>query len=127
MIDHVSVAVADLGRSREFYAPVLATLGLTVLVERDDTVGFGKAYPEFWINLRSGMAPVDEASGVHICLRARSSDAVQAFFDAAIGAGGAAENAPKFWPEYNARYYAAFVRDPDGNRIEVVHFTDARP
>jgi catechol 2,3-dioxygenase-like lactoylglutathione lyase family enzyme len=127
VIDHVSVAVSDLGRGRDFYTPVLSALGLTVLVERHDTVGFGKSYPEFWINLRRDMAPVDAASGVHICLRARSTDIVQAFFDAAIDAGGSPENAPQFWPEYNARYYAAFVRDPDGNRIEVVHFTDASP
>lgn len=127
MIDHVSVAVSDLGRSCDFYIPVLSTLGLAVLVERSDTVGFGKTYPEFWINLRRDMVPVDAASGVHICLRARSKDIVQAFFDAAVDAGGVAENAPQFWPQYNARYYAAFVRDPDGNRIEVVHFTDAKP
>ncbi|HSM39418.1 MAG TPA: VOC family protein [Afifellaceae bacterium] len=126
MIDHVSIAVSDLGLGRDFYAPARSTLGLTVLVEREETVGFGKSYPEFWINLRSEMAPVDAASGAHVCLRARSTEAVQAFFDAAIDRGGTAENAPKFWPEYNARYFAAFVRDPDGNRIEVVHFTDAR-
>lgn len=127
MIDHVSVAVSDLGKGRDFYAPLLATLGLTALVERSDTVGFGKTYPEFWINLRRDMMPVDAASGIHICLRARSEEIVQAFFDAALAGGGAAENAPRFWPEYNARYYAAFVRDPDGNRIEVVHFTGAKP
>jgi catechol 2,3-dioxygenase-like lactoylglutathione lyase family enzyme len=127
VIDHVSIAVSDLHRGRDFYAPVLSTLGLTVLVERPETIGFGKSYPEFWINLRSGMAPVDAASGAHVCLRARSTDAVRAFFDTAIDGGGAAENAPQFWPEYNARYYAAFVRDPDGNRIEVVHFTDEGP
>lgn len=127
MIDHVSLAVSNLGRSRDFYTPVLAALGLTVLVERPETVGFGKSYPEFWINLRSDMAPVPAASGVHFCLRARSTDAVQAFFDAALAAGGTAENTPRFWPEYNERYFAAFVRDPDGNRIEAVHFTEPGP
>ena len=127
MIDHVSVAVSNLGRSRDFYTPVLSALGLTVLVERPETVGFGKSYPEFWINLRNDMAPVPAASGVHLCLRARSTDAVQSFFEAALAAGGTAENTPRFWPEYNEHYFAAFVRDPDGNRIEAVHFTEPGP
>ncbi len=122
MIDHVSVAVSDLERSRAFYSGVLGTLGLTELVERPGTVGFGKQYPEFWINLRAGMTAVEPDSGTHVCLRARSPDAVKAFHDAAVAASGTSEAAPKSWPEYNDRYFAAFVRDPDGNRIEAVHF-----
>lgn len=122
MIDHVSVAVSDIARSRDFYSRLLEPLGLAVLVEKPGTTGFGKAYPEFWINQRSDMAPVDPASGNHVCLRALSQDAVSAFFAAAGDAGGSREEAPRLWPEYNGRYYAAFVRDPDGNRIEAVHF-----
>ena len=56
MIDHISVGVSDLERSARFYEPTLATLGLTRLVTRPATIGFGKTYPEFWINLRQGMA-----------------------------------------------------------------------
>ena len=58
MLDHVSVGVADLERAARFYAPTLATLGLTRLVTRPATIGFGKTYSEFWINLRPGMQPV---------------------------------------------------------------------
>jgi len=125
MIDHVSIAVSDLERSKRFYSRLLGTLGLTVLIERPGTAGFGKKYPEFWINLRSDMAPVGADSGTHICLRAPDTDAVQAFFAAATEAGGSADEPPKLWPQYHARYFAAFIRDPDGNRIETVHFVDA--
>ena len=65
MIDHISVGVADLERSARFYETTLASLGLTRLVTRTATIGFGKNYPEFWINLRAGMAPVAPESGTH--------------------------------------------------------------
>ncbi len=118
MIDHISIAVSDLERSRRFYTDVLATIGLSQIVLKKTTIGFGKIYPEFWINLRCGMVPIGHDSGIHICLRAPSKDAVEAFFDAAIKSGGSAEAEPRIWPEYNERYFAAFIRDPDGNRIE---------
>jgi predicted lactoylglutathione lyase len=88
----------------------------------DAAVGFGKTYPEFWINKRSAMARVAEDSGVHICLRAADSAAVDAFHDEALKAGGASDGAPGLRPHYYAKYYAAFVRDPDGNRIKAVTF-----
>src|SRR5215471_17041090 len=63
MIDHISVGVSDLERSARFYEDALAPLGLSRLVTRPATIGFGKSYPEFWINLRAGMAPVPPESG----------------------------------------------------------------
>ena len=126
MIDHISVAVSDVERSRRFYTDVLAPLGLSQIVLKKTTIGFGKTYPEFWINLRAGMAPVESDSGVHICLRAASRDAVEAFYDAAVKSGGTAEAEPRMWPEYNDRYVAAFIRDPDGNRLEAVHFVEPK-
>ena len=122
MLDHVSVGVSDLERAARFYEASLATLGLTRLVTRPATIGFGKAYPEFWINLRVGMPPVAPGSGVHICLRARSTDAVDAFHAAALSAGGRSDGAPGVRPHDRVKYYAAFVIDPDGNRIEAVTF-----
>src|SRR5438552_17852073 len=94
MIDHISVAVRDLERAARFYEATLATLGLSRLVRRPATIGFGKAYPEFWINLRASMAAVVAGSGVHICLRARSIGEVDAFHAAAISAGGRSDGAP---------------------------------
>ena len=73
MIDHISVGVSDLERSARFYEATLAPLGLSRLVTRPATIGFGKTYPEFWINLRAGMARVPPESGTHICLRAKAT------------------------------------------------------
>ena len=72
------------------------------------------------------MTTPDPSGGVHICLRAPNTEAVDAFHTAALQAGGQSDGAPGLRPEYNAAYYAAFIRDPDGNRIEVVTFLDAR-
>jgi catechol 2,3-dioxygenase-like lactoylglutathione lyase family enzyme len=122
MIDHVSVGVSDLERAGRFYESALMPLGLSRLVTRPATIGFGKSYPEFWINFRAGMAPVTPESGVHICLRAKSSSDVDAFHAAALSAGGRSDGAPGLRPHDRVRYYAAFVIDPDGNRIEAVTF-----
>ena len=122
MIDHVSVGVSDLDRAARFYQAALAPLGLTRLVTRPATVGFGKAYPEFWINLRVGMARVAAESGVHICLRAKTAAEVDAFHAAALDVGGTSDGAPGLRRHDRISYYAAFVVDPDGNRIEVVTF-----
>jgi len=122
MIDHISVGVSDLDRAARFYEAALASLGLTRLANRPATIGFGKNYPEFWINLRAGMAKVPAASGNHICLRARTTDEVDAFHAAALNAGGLSDGAPGLRPHDRVSYYAAFVLDPDGNRIEAVTF-----
>ena len=124
MIDHVSVGVADLERSARFYEATLAPLGLSRLVTRPATIGFGKSYPEFWINLRRGMARVEPGSGTHICLRAKTTAEVDAFHAAALNAGGASDGVPGLRPHDRVRYYAAFVTDPDGHRIEAVTFPE---
>jgi catechol 2,3-dioxygenase-like lactoylglutathione lyase family enzyme len=122
MIDHISVGVSDLERAARFYQMALAPLGLSRLVTRPATIGFGKSYPEFWINLRANMAPAPLESGVHICLRAKSVGDIDAFHAAALNAGGRSDGAPGLRPHDRVRYYAAFVIDPDGNRIEAVTF-----
>jgi len=122
MIDHVSVGVSNLERAARFYEAVLTPLGLSRIVTRPATVGFGKSYPEFWINLRAEMAPVAPEGGVHICLRAKSPEEVDAFHAAALKAGGSSGGAPGLRPHDRVRYYAAFIADPDGNRIEAVTF-----
>jgi catechol 2,3-dioxygenase-like lactoylglutathione lyase family enzyme len=122
MIDHISIAVNDLARSAAFYEKLLATIGLTKLVDRPNTVGFGKKYPEFWLNARPGRVPEAEGTGTHICLRARSEDMVDAFHAAALAGGGHDDGAPG--PRQGAMtvYYGAFILDPDGNKIEAVTF-----
>jgi catechol 2,3-dioxygenase-like lactoylglutathione lyase family enzyme len=125
MIDHVSVAVRDLALSSRFYETVLAALGYAKLEARPATIGFGKRYPELWINHRPSMAPLAADSGAHAALRAASVAAVDAFHAAALAAGGTSDGAPGFRPQHGEGYYAAFIRDLDGNRIEAVTFVEA--
>lgn len=127
MIDHVSIAVSDLDRAVPFYERVFAPLGMTRLVARPAMIGFGKTYPEVWINLRAGMVPLSPASGAHPCLRAKTTAEVDAFHAAAMEAGAVSESAPSIRPHDRLRYYAAFIADADGNRIEVVTFPNALP
>jgi catechol 2,3-dioxygenase-like lactoylglutathione lyase family enzyme len=122
MIDHVSVGVSDLAASTRFYENVLGPLGYAKLEARPATVGFGKKYPEFWLNLRAGMPALGAADGSHVCLRAASPAVVDAFHAAALAAGGTSDGAPGLRPHRTGGYYAAFIRDPDGNRVEAVTF-----
>ena len=122
VIDHVSVAVGDLVASARFYERVLEPLGMRRLVDRETTVAFGKRYPEFWLNARPGLAAVPEDTGNHVCLRARSRDAVEAFYRLALELGGRGDGAPGERDAAMTTYYGAFIRDPDGNKLEVASF-----
>ena len=123
MIDHISIAIRDLRAGERFYTALLATLGMSKLREWPDAaIGYGKKYPEFWINRRKDMAPIAADSGVHICLRAIDAAAVDVFYATALAAGGTSDGAPGLRAQYHQNYYAAFIRDPDGNRIEAVSF-----
>jgi catechol 2,3-dioxygenase-like lactoylglutathione lyase family enzyme len=122
MIDHISIAVRDLEASAAFYAATLAPLELTRLIDRPTQVGFGKRYPELWLNARPAMAPPPADVGAHVALRAPSPEAVTAFHAAALAAGGTCDGPPGPRAAAMTTYFGAFVRDPDGNRIEAVHF-----
>ncbi len=122
MIDHISLGVSDLVRSTAFYDAVLAPLGMTCLVKRETMVGFGKRYPEIWLNHRPAMTPLPSSSGMHICLRTRTEAAVHAFHAAALANGGADEGAPGPRQAAMTSYFAAFIRDPDGNCLEAAAF-----
>jgi catechol 2,3-dioxygenase-like lactoylglutathione lyase family enzyme len=121
MIDHVSVAVTDLGRSAAFYQATLKPLGYKRLVDREATVGFGKSYPEVWLNQRPALLG-GSASGAHVCLRAPSAEAVQSFHTAALAHGGQTDGAPGPRQAALTTYFGAFVTDPDGNRLEAACF-----
>ncbi len=122
MIDHVSIPVRDLKLSAAFYDAVLGALGLQRLAERPATIGYGRKYPEFWLNARRAMPVLPEDCGAHICLRAPSADAVRAFHSQALAAGGVCDGPPGDRQAAMTVYFAAFVRDRDGNRIEAAHF-----
>ena len=125
MIDHISIAVSDLPASAALYERALAPLGLVRLVAREGTVGFGKRYPEFWLNRRAGLAPAPADNGTHICLRARDEAAVRGFFAAAIAAGCVSDGDPGPRQGAMTGYYGAFIRDRDGNKIEAATFPRA--
>jgi catechol 2,3-dioxygenase-like lactoylglutathione lyase family enzyme len=128
LIDHVSIAVRDLERATAFYEAVLARIGYAKLEVRPKTVGFGKRYSELWLNHRPEMFALPADSGAHVCLRAPTAAAVDAFHAVALAAGGASDGGPGLRPHHGEGYYAAFVRDPDGNRIEAVTFlTSGKP
>jgi catechol 2,3-dioxygenase-like lactoylglutathione lyase family enzyme len=125
MIDHVSVPVRDLVAGAAFYDQVLAPLGYTRLVERPATIGYGKRYPELWLNLRLGMPPAAADPGNHIALRAPSEEAVRAFHASAVANGGADDGEPGPRQAAMTTYYGAFIRDPDGNKLEALTFPRA--
>ena len=122
MIDHISIAVRELKTAARFYDALLAPLGMTRMREAAGTVGYGKTYAEFWLNERPQLKAAAKDSGAHVCLRAPRTQAVDAFHAAALKAGGVSDGAAGLRPEYHGGYYAAFVRDADGNRIEAVTF-----
>jgi catechol 2,3-dioxygenase-like lactoylglutathione lyase family enzyme len=118
MIDHVGVNVSDYERSRDFYVKALEPLGYSLLMEPvDGHGGFGReGKPDFWI---SGVRePATE--NAHVALRAPDRATVDAFHAAALGAGASDNGKPGVREHYHPTYYGAFVRDPDGNNIEVV-------
>ena len=97
-------------------------MAIRQLETRAGTVAFGKRYSEFWINHRPGMSPLPADCGSHVALRASNRDGVDAFHAAALAHGGSCDGAPALRPQHGEGYYAAFIRDPDGNRIEAVTF-----
>src|SRR5258708_24142586 len=98
MIDHVSIAVRDLNACGRFYDAVLAAIGFSRLVTRPGTIGFGKKYPEFWLNERRAMTPVDANGAAHLCLPAPSADAVHAIHATPLPGRGAPRRAPRPTP-----------------------------
>lgn len=122
MIDHISLEVRDLARSKAFYEKLLEPLGMNCLVDAEVSVGFGKRYPEVWLNLRPDAPIIRDRTGMHVCLRARTKEAVSRFHEAALEHGGRCDGAPGDRQAAFTTYFGAFVRDPDGNKLEAVTF-----
>ena len=121
MLHHLSVAVADLARSASFYDATLAALGYARVWTDETAVGYGPPGGDdaFAIKLRSG-GMVVPGDGFHIAFRAASREAVAAFYKAAVECGGSDNGGCGLHPEYGSHYFAAFVFDPDGYRVEAV-------
>jgi catechol 2,3-dioxygenase-like lactoylglutathione lyase family enzyme len=120
LIDHLSIGVRSLETSTRFYEAVLGAIGYSKMVERPASVGFGTKYPEFWINARPLMAPVDAQAGSHVCLRARSPAEVEEFHRRALANGGADGGPPGTRHYTKGAVFATFIVDPDGNRVEAM-------
>ena len=118
MLDHVGFAVADAERSKRFYDAALAPLGYRCLSDSPTSLGYGKDAVALWISASDRPVPADEKSGLHFCFDAPSRKAVAAFHAGALGAGGRDNGKPGLRADYGPGYYAAFVVDPDGYRIE---------
>jgi catechol 2,3-dioxygenase-like lactoylglutathione lyase family enzyme len=119
ILDHVGISVSDFPRAKAFYEAVLGTLGITVLSDLAfgpaRHAGFGKTRPDFWISSgREGRAQT------HVCFRAESRAAVEAFYSVALSMGGRDNGPPGLRVHYHPDYYAAYVLDPDGHNVEAV-------
>ena len=124
MLDHVGFAVADAERSKRFYEQALAPLGITLIMsvtpEQTESGGTGHGFgsdgkPYFWIGDNEGVG-----EGTHIAFQAATRAEVEAFYRAALEAGGRDNGGPGLRPHYHPNYYGAFVYDPDGMNIEAV-------
>ncbi|HZP66135.1 MAG TPA: VOC family protein [Rudaea sp.] len=123
MLDHIGLSVADLARSRAFYVKALAPLGYVPVMDltKEQTGGYeGTGYgppgrPQFWVG--SGGASTGR---VHLAFAAKTRAEVDAFYRAAVAAGGRDNGAPGPRPHYHEHYYGAFVLDPDGHNVEAV-------
>ncbi|MBB3611450.1 VOC family protein [Rhizobium sp. BK602] len=125
MFDHISIGVKSLERSRQFYDAALAPLGYERLSNFDGTVGYGTERPQFWVSEVERPVPADRGSGLHFCFVAPSREAVDAFHATSLAQGGEDNGKPGIRPDYSQFYYAAFIIDPDGYRLEAYFQTDA--
>ena len=124
LVDHFSITVRDLRRSARFYDAVMSALGAVKVYERSDAIGYGERNRQnddghsYFSVYQSEAATVDRRR--HWCFRAGSAEQVRAFHAAGLAAGGRDAGAPGLRPDYHPGYYAAFLEDPEGNRVEAV-------
>jgi catechol 2,3-dioxygenase-like lactoylglutathione lyase family enzyme len=118
MLDHVSIGVRDLARARRFYDAALKPLGYSCLSESAGALGYGRDHSALWLLAAEQPVAPDGRSGLHFCFVAPTRISVDAFHAAALAAGGRNNGDPGLRADYGNNYYAAFVVDPDGYRIE---------
>ncbi len=124
MLDHVSITVSDLARAARFYDAVMAALGVPCVNRSDVAIGYGiRNRPDddghSYISIRASAGTI-HADRCHWCFRAPDRRSVDAFHAAGLTHGGTDDGTPGLRPHYHPQYYAAFLRDPDGNRVEAV-------
>jgi catechol 2,3-dioxygenase-like lactoylglutathione lyase family enzyme len=123
MIHHLSVGTNDVARARAFYDPVLAVIGLRLMNADAESLDYGVGAFLLSIETPVDGKPATPGNGVHIAFTAEDRGMVDAFHRTALANGGTDDGPPGLRPEYNSNYYGAFVRDPDGNKIEAVTYS----
>lgn len=118
MLNHISIGVRDIPRARRFYDAALKPLGYSCLSDGKTSLGYGKDAVALWVLASEEPVPANENSGLHFCFDAPTRESVAAFHQAALGAGGKDNGKPGVRADYDPNYYAAFVVDPDGYRLE---------
>ena len=118
MFDHVSIGVSDIKRTGKFYDAALRPLGFSRLSDGESSLGYGDKGVQLWISATPRPVKAYMESGLHFCFSARDRAAVDAFHAAALKAGGKDNGKPGIRKDYSPNYYAAFVVDPDGYRLE---------
>lgn len=118
MIDHVSIGVRDIVRAKHFYDSVLMPLGYACLSTGDSSLGYGKDAVQLWIIVSGSSVPTDPKSGLHFCFDAPDRESVTAFHRAGLATGGRDNGKPGLREDYGPNYFASFIIDPDGYRIE---------
>jgi catechol 2,3-dioxygenase-like lactoylglutathione lyase family enzyme len=120
VMSHVSLGTNDYPTAKVFYDAVLATLQIKCVMDFDGGAGYGRAFPEFWIQKPHDGREASTGNGVHVAFLANSIAEVKAFHAKALALGAKDDGAPGRRPDYGPKYYAAFVRDLDGNKIEAM-------
>jgi catechol 2,3-dioxygenase-like lactoylglutathione lyase family enzyme len=120
MLDHLSLGTADLARSSAFYDATLEPLGIVRVWSHPDAVGYGLPGGQDALAIKQRPGFAAPGAGFHLAFTARTPAEVDAFFRAALAHGGRDDGAPGLRPRYGPGYYAAFVVDPDGHRLEAV-------
>jgi catechol 2,3-dioxygenase-like lactoylglutathione lyase family enzyme len=118
MLNHVTNGVRDIAKAKRFYDAALKPLGYGCLSEQPGSLGYGGDAVKLWIGTAKKPVPADEGSGVHFCFDAPTRKSVDAFHAAALRAGGRDNGKPGLRADYGPSYYAGYVIDPDGYRIE---------
>jgi len=125
MLSHVSVGTNDLENARVFYTAVMKVLGLNLLNDDGESLDYGSSRLMFSVESPTNGQKASPGNGVHIAFEAHNRAMVDAVYKAALAHGGKDAGAPGLRPQYDAHYYATFVEDPDGNKLEVVTLTAA--
>lgn len=120
VLSHVSLGTNDYPAAKAFYDALLPTLQIRCVMDFPGGAGYGREFPEFWIQLPHDRKPASVGNGVHVSFLANSIEEVNAFHAKALALGGQDDGAPGYRKEYSDDYYAAFVRDLDGNKIEAM-------